>query len=249
MPHQWRLHLRPTSASYRAAVTPAQLHGLACALLEDAGTDHHRQDKPFTITPLTQHPNNPDLAELHLGWLDDTTVPAIHHLTGQRVRLGHQYFTVHAAHHTPTPYEALLATTAPARRAEYDFRSATYFNRRGHWLPLPDPYLLLTGLIRRWQAFAPNQLPEHHTKTLLEAAALSAHDIHTIPVDLGPALRIGFTGQAAITLTSEADTETASTFAALCRYAQIAGTGAQTTHGLGWTTVHLHSPPRRNNEP
>jgi CRISPR-associated endoribonuclease Cas6 len=76
---------------------------------------------------------------------------------------------------------------------------------------------------------------------LLDAVALAAHKIRSTPVDLEPGLRIGFTGHATITLNAAgtATPDTARTFAALSRFAQIAGVGAQTTHGLGWATIHL----------
>lgn len=252
MPHQWRLLLQPSSPAYTPRVTPAQLHGLACALFEGAGADHHRQNKPFRVTPLIHADEGdgdpPSLAALHLGWLDDHTVPAMEKLTGTRVRLGAQFFTVRHVHATAVPYAA-LREHPPARRAVFDFHSATYFSRRGRWLPLPDPVLLYTSLIRRWQHFAPAHLTlnTERTSALLDTVALAAHEIRSVPVDLEPGLRIGFTGHAAITLgTAAADAATpdiARTFAALSRYAQIAGVGAQTTHGLGWATVHLDTRP------
>ena len=66
MPHQWRLLLQPSSPAYTPRVTPAQLHGLACALFEGAGTDHHRQNKPFRVTPLI-HADEGDGVEQRAG--------------------------------------------------------------------------------------------------------------------------------------------------------------------------------------
>jgi CRISPR-associated endoribonuclease Cas6 len=241
MPYQWRLLLQPSSATFQRQVTPAQLHGLTCALLEDAGADHHGQHKPFSVTPLLQAPEDAHLAELRLGWLDDEAVPPLEKLTGDRVRLGAQFFTVRNVQGGGIPYTALRAHP-PARRATFEFRSATYFARRGRWLPLPDPVLVYAGLARRWDAFAPEPLDPDLVRDLLNTVALTAHDIRTAPVDLGPSIRIGFTGHAAFTLDQTAtNTATRGLFAALTRYADVAGTGAQTTHGLGWTNTEPHT--------
>lgn len=254
MPHQWRLLLQPSSPGYTPRVTPAQLYGLACALFEGAGADHHRQNKPFRVTPLVHadDADAPDMAELNLSWLDDREVPAVEKLRGTRVRLGAQFFTVQHVHTTAVPYTA-PRDHPPASRAIFDFHSATYFSRRGRWLPLPDPVLLYSGLIRRWGHFAPEPMAvdPDESSALLDAIALAAHEIRSTPVDLDPGLRIGFTGHATITLNAAgtATPDTARTFAALSRFAQIAGVGAQTTHGLGWATIHLDTPANTRTKP
>jgi CRISPR-associated endoribonuclease Cas6 len=129
----------------------------------------------------------------------------------------------------------------PARRAEIGFLTATYFTRAGRWIPLPDPELVYGSLIRRWNHFAPQPLSDTDTKDLLESLLLSAHDTATQPVQLGPGTtsRIGFTGNAAYTLTRTAGPETAHLLATLTHFAAVACIGAQTTHGLG----HVHAIP------
>ncbi|MDT9692643.1 CRISPR system precrRNA processing endoribonuclease RAMP protein Cas6 [Streptomyces sp. P9(2023)] len=246
MPTTWHLHLRAERPVERQ-VTPAQLHGLACALLEGLGADHHGQTKPFSVTPLMQAPHAPGHALLTLGWLDDRTVPPLQKRAGEQVRLGGQLFTIEDIHAQGAPYAALLALPR-AERVSMDFLSVTHFTRKGRWIPLPDPELLYTGLARRWNAYAETPLPPPLITELRETVLLTAHDVKSAPVDIGQAHRIGFLGHATFTLPRTARPEVASAFTALSHFAELAGTGAQTTHGLGWTTISVPPPHTRKTD-
>ncbi|MGW2320088.1 CRISPR system precrRNA processing endoribonuclease RAMP protein Cas6 [Streptomyces sp. NPDC001680] len=241
MPARWTLLLQAERPDAERPVLPAQLHGLAAHLLEGAGANHHAQHKPYTVSPLLAAPGpRGDTALLRLGWLPDTPRPDFTRLTGARVRLGAQFFTIASAEEEFTSYAGLLSIP-PADRAVMRFRSATYFSRSGRWYPLPDPVLLYAGLIRRWNLFAPERarITETEEKELLGAVALSAHDITSQPVDLGAGNRIGFTGTAAFRLLGQNAMNSPQHFAALTMFATASGIGAQTTHGLGTVEVEL----------
>ncbi|MEU3049541.1 CRISPR system precrRNA processing endoribonuclease RAMP protein Cas6 [Streptomyces sp. NPDC006984] len=245
MPTRLTLTLTADRPGTQRPVTPAQLHGLTALLLENTATHHHAQHKPYAVSPLLAapaHHNGRPNALLRLGWLPDNPRPDPTHITGRTVRLGSQYFTVTAADEEFTPYTA-LTQLPPASRAIIRFRSATYFSRNGRWHPLPDPVLLYAGLIRRWNHFAPEteRLTDPETKELLAAVALSAHEISSLPVDLGSGTRIGFTGTAAFRLLGHYDPHdrTPHHFPALTLFATTAGAGAQTTHGLGYVEATL----------
>ncbi|MCX5054665.1 MULTISPECIES: CRISPR system precrRNA processing endoribonuclease RAMP protein Cas6 [unclassified Streptomyces] len=248
MPSRWQLLLRPTNPTRTKHVPPAQLHGLACHLLEGAAADHHAQTKPFSITPLIEAPHAPGNATLALSWLNDLTTPPLDVLKGAEVRLGSQFFTVDDVQPSHAPYTALEALP-PTRRATLNFLSVTYFNRSGRWIPLPDPELLYGSLARRWNTFTPNPLPDALITGLISTVRLTAHELSSAPADLGQASRTGFTGQATFTLPHSAPDELAVVFTALSAYAEAAGTGAQTTHGLGWTTTTLHPPSIPSHHP
>ncbi|SFC97279.1 CRISPR system precrRNA processing endoribonuclease RAMP protein Cas6 [Streptomyces aidingensis] len=241
MPSRWTLTLASRDPGRpERPVTPAQLHGLAATLLEGTDADHHAQHKPHTVSPLLASPH-PGTALLRLGWLPDRPRPDLTLLLGQELRLGAQFFTVRDADEEHTPYE-LLRHAPPAERAILRFRSVTYFSRRGHWYPLPDPGLVYGGLIRRWNLHAPPQalITEEDGKRFLPLLALSAHDIASAPVDLGPSAgRIGFTGTAAFRLVGPATGTDRRLLSALTLYATAAGIGAQTTHGLGTVETEL----------
>ncbi|MGW2410134.1 CRISPR system precrRNA processing endoribonuclease RAMP protein Cas6 [Streptomyces sp. NPDC001739] len=243
MPTRWQLLLRPSDTTRATRISPAQLHGLACRILEGAAADHYSQIKPFTITPVVEAPHTPGCATLALSWLDDHTTPPLDTLRGEHIRLGSQFFTIESVNGSSAPYAALQALPT-TRRATLNFLSVTYFTRSGRWIPLPDPELLYSGLARRWNTFAPHPLPDPLITALRNTVRLTTHELRSAPADLGPASRTGFTGHSTFTLPHTAPDDLASAFTALSAYAEAAGIGAQTTHGLGWTTTTLH--PRRS---
>ncbi|MGC5234464.1 CRISPR system precrRNA processing endoribonuclease RAMP protein Cas6 [Streptomyces albogriseolus] len=240
MPTLWTLRLHHDSAS-PYPVSPAQLHGLACKLLETPETDHTAQAKPFTISPLFEDPTHPSLRHLRLGWLADDHPLDLSPLRGQRLRLGHHFLRVEATHREHTPYAALLMG-APTTRATFTFHSATLFKSKGRTVAIPDPGILFPGFLRRWNAHAPFPIPRDATTGLVDAIILTDHATYTIRAPLprtGGSGRKGFLGTATFTLTSP-DPTYAQVFTALCRLATMTGVGAQTTHGLGHVQVRLH---------
>lgn len=253
MPAVLRLLLRPQDLSRAALVPAAQLHGLACALLEGAGADHEAQVKPFSVAPLLEAPDLPGHAFLRLGWLDDARVAGLrdHALDqiGGALRTGSQYFTVTDADMEAQPYAHFLAQGA--RFATFTFLTTTYFNRGDRQVPLPDPELVFAGLARRWNAWSPVPIPGDVIHELCATVLVTSHDIASGTADLGKAQRTGFRGRATFSLPRDISTDTATAFAALSRFAAIAGVGAQTTRGLGNVTTDLtpmdtrqHSQPR-----
>lgn len=240
MPSRWKLLLRPHDTTRTTQVPPTQLHGLACAILERAGADHTAQTKPFSVAPLFAAPDNSGRALLQLGWLDDGNPPGLDRLVGREVRLGSQYFTVDDTHSEMTLYDALRSLAAtPA--ATFEFRSITYFTRDRIQIPLPDPRLVFQSLIRRWNAFS--TVPLLATDALLDAVIITDTEIHTSPIDLGKSTRTGFRGTATFQLLRTTRHDLASTLATLSSYADVAGVGAQTTHGLGWVATHRPDRP------
>ncbi|MER6274451.1 CRISPR system precrRNA processing endoribonuclease RAMP protein Cas6 [Streptomyces sp900105755] len=236
MPVRWTIRLHAPTAARHA--TPAQLHGLACALFEGAGADHTSQHKPFSTSPLLAVDQRQGITELCVGWMDDRTIPPLDVLIGHQVRLGPQHFTVHHVDQQAAPYEALLK--APAERhAEITFLSPTLFTRSGRWIPLPDPELIYRSLLRRWTQYAPAPFDDPVVKELFDALVLTAHDTASEPVTLPRGNRTGFTGRACLALLSGTSQEATAAFSALTRFAPVAGVGAQTTHGLGYVRTTL----------
>ncbi|MGW2303946.1 CRISPR system precrRNA processing endoribonuclease RAMP protein Cas6 [Streptomyces sp. NPDC001809] len=249
MPTLWHLTLRAARPVQRQ-VTPAQLHGLACTLLENPRGDHHAANKPWSVSPLFAA-TEPQTAVLRIGWLDDTRHLGDALREGRELRLGSQHFTLTEAAAEHAPYEALLAA-GPATHAELHAVTPTYFSRNGIQYPLPDPHLLYGSLARRWNTHAPHHLhvPDTVLRELRPHLALAGHDIATHPVHLTDAApRTGYTGHCTFTLTNSPPPATTAAFTALSLYAHTAGIGAQTTHGCGHTqvtvTAQTREPPRK----
>lgn len=215
----------PTTPPY-----PVYLHAVACQLFEPPSADHTAQRKPFTVgAPVAED----GTASWRLGWLPDLPLPTA--WPPKELRLGVSTCRVLDARMLNQPFAA-LAASRPVTWALVRFLTPTYFSRNGRDVPLPDPVLVMRSLAQRWNAFAPTDLAIDDTlsKALLSAVLLTDADVHTVRVQVGrDAWQTGFVGDAELALTHTAAPEVGAVFAALLRFATIAGIGAQTTYGFG----------------
>lgn len=224
-------------------LNPARLHGAACALVEPAWSGEHRaQHKPFSAGPLA---GTPALTRWRLGWLADQAP----RLSPSTVRFGPQPCRVLGCDIQHVPF-ATLAGCPPVWSAELQVLSPMYFSRNGRDHPLPDPVLMLRSAIDRWNAFAPEPfgIPDAVRGELLATVWLASMDGHTVSTPVTATMhQSGYVGSARLALGRAADPPVASAFGALMRFADIAGLGAQTTHGFGAIRLqHLnHAPPTR----
>ncbi|HEU0089322.1 MAG TPA: CRISPR system precrRNA processing endoribonuclease RAMP protein Cas6 [Pseudonocardiaceae bacterium] len=218
---------------------PAHLHGAACQLFEQSETDHTAQRKPFAIgAPLAGE----GAVIWRLGWLPDAALPAS--WPPRELRLGESVCQVLDAHARPCSF-AELTTSRPVARGLMRFMTPTYFSRNGRDVPLPDPVLIMRSLLQRWNSFAPDNLAigEELGKALLSAVLLADASINTMRVRVGHAAwQTGFVGDAELGLTRTAAPGVSTVFAALLRFATIAGVGAQTTYGFGEVSPELLAP-------
>ena len=210
-------------------VYPARLHGAACALVEAAWAgEHHAQRKPFSAGPLI---GEAGVARWRLGWLVDRAP----RLSPATVHFGPQPCPVLRCDIRNLPF-AELAAGPPAWSAELDVISPLYFSRNGRDHPLPDPVLILRSTCDRWNAFAPAQLavPDEVARELLATVRLASMDGRTVSTPVTATMhQTGFVGSIRLALGRDAGRDVAGAFAALMRFADIAGIGAQTTHGFG----------------
>ncbi|MBA2324201.1 MAG: CRISPR system precrRNA processing endoribonuclease RAMP protein Cas6 [Pseudonocardiales bacterium] len=213
-------------------IYPARLHGAACALLEPSAVPHDSNHKPFSVWPLI---GDGPMARWRLGWLSavSPTVsfgPVTFGSTSHRV----------VRHRTEQISFADLARTPPRRRARVEAVSPLYFSRNGRDHPLPDPVLITRSALDRWDRHAPPALvvPESARRELLSTIYLAEMEGCTVEGAVGARTsQSGFVGVVELALTRAANQNTASLFAALLRFAGIAGIGAQTTHGFGAVRV------------
>lgn len=222
---------------------PARLHGAACALVEPLWNgEHDAQRKPFSAGPLI---GNGGLARWRLGWLPNQVPP----FSPDTVRFGSQPCQVVDCTIQDMPFGS-LAGAEPAWSADLEIVSPLYFSRNGRDHPLPDPVLMLRSALDRWNAFAPDpfQISDTFGRDLLATVWLASMDGRTVSTPITATMhQTGFVGTIRLALGRAASTPLASMFAALMHYADIAGLGAQTTHGFGAIRLqHLnHTPPNR----
>lgn len=222
---------------------PARLHGAACELLERTWDGRHdAQRKPFSAGPMA---GTAGLARWRLGWLADGAP----RLTEEPVRFGPVACPVVRCDVQDLPFAA-LAAGEPAWSAELDVISPLYFSRNGRDHPLPDPVLMLRSAADRWNAFAPAGLAVSDAilRDVLATVHLAAMEGRTESVPVTVTMhQTGYVGTVRLALTRAAVPGVAGAFAALMRFADIAGLGAQTTHGFGATRLRTlnHAAPQR----
>jgi len=226
---------RPLQASTR------QLHGLACALFEGTySADHGGPEKPFAVWPLRPYPHPPGIGWLlRAAWLRAGLPQTVLAAVGQ-LRLGSVTCAVTEVACQPATHAELAAGPALSG-ARVAFRSPTYFSQNGADVILPDPRLILGSWRRRWNASLDDDVlavDDDTWRQLSRAARLAGFDLRTEQMDSGrDHQRAGFTGTAAIRLDPGVPAAVRAAFGTLVRFAEFSGTGAQTTHAFGATTV------------
>lgn len=244
MPAIVELRLQPARPLQPAT---RQLHGLACALFEGTHSDDHLgHAKQFTIWPL--HPD-PDGWLLRAAWLAPGLPHSVLAACGQ-LRLGPVTCTVSDIALRPAAH-ADLASGPPLSEVQPTFHSPTFFSQNGAHVVLPDPRLIVGSWRRRWNASLPEQDPlaidDDRWREIHQALHLAAFDLRTQSRDAGHGHdQPGFTGTTTLRLDKNASPAARRDFGTLARFAEFCGTGAQTTHGFGATSISAvyHRPPQ-----
>lgn len=214
--------------------------------------------QPFTLSPLMglPHPQRgtTTLSQGHPAWLRLTTLhpemtdfilerwlpqlPGCLPLAGIPWQL--QKIALMPQEHpqaTQTSYQTLAEETAPRQTWHFQFKTPTTFHiGRDAYLPFPLPGALINSWWRRWQAFAPRQLPPLDIGQLQQQLFVSQYQLKTVPVRYGRRLTMGCVG----TMTLRAgklSPQTCRTISILARYATYCGSGKHTTQGMGMTIV------------
>jgi len=247
MPAIVEMRLRP---SRDLEPTTRQLHGLACAVFEGAGSlDHLGPDKQFTVWPL-KHAHDGWL--LRAAWLHSELPHSVLAACGQ-IRLGPMTCAVTDLALRPASH-ADIASGSPFREARLTFHSPTYFSQNGVHVVVPDPRLIVGSWRRRWNASLPEEdvlvIGDDQWLEIHQALRLANFHLRTQAQDAGHGHdQGGFTGTATLRLDKNAPTTVCRDFGALARFAEFCGTGAQTTHGFGATSVtaaYVQPPPDGN---
>jgi hypothetical protein len=239
MPAVIELRLR---ASWPLQATTRQLHGLACAVFEgEHSNGHDGQEKPFTVWPLNRDTRDPGRGWLlRTAWLRRNLPQTVLAACGQ-LRLGHVTCTVTDVAYQPATH-AELAAGPPIQAAAIRFMSPTYFSQNGTDVLVPDPRMIVGSWRRRWNASLADEdelaIDENDWQVLLRAVRLAGFELRTELRDSGRGhQRAGFTGTATLQLDKGSPLAVHVKFGALARFAEFCGTGAQTTHGFGATSL------------
>lgn len=216
-----------------------QLHGLACALFEGEHAGHDGREKPFAVWPLCPD-GSAEGWNWRAAWLPDGPPPASA-ITADVLRVGHVICLVTESNQRRVSH-AGLASGVPLTAATVAFGSPAYFSQNGVDTVTPDHRLIAGSWRRRWNASLPDEDPlaigDSEWSATHRLLALSAFDLRTENRDTGYGReRTGFTGTVTLRLARNAPVGARKVFGTLLRFAEYCGTGAQTTHGFGATTV------------
>ena len=230
MPAEVRLLLvDPTHG--RRDPTPQQLHGLVSTLLAESDEQHAAPEKPWS-TAITRV--SPTELEVAIGWLPIEPPPP---LSPTSVRLGPSRCSVTSVDVTEVAFERLASH--PADEVGLEFLTPTWTSRDSHATPFPDPVVVFTRLIARWNRYAPPPacIGVDMRRNLLDTLELRAWSGETWRFDLGRGARTGFVGRAVVGVTETGTRMPAWLLGALSGFAELAGVGAQTTFGAGRVRV------------
>ena len=227
-------------ASWEVRPDTGQLHGLACALFEGEDSEHLGHHKPFAVWPL-----RPGAASAEWGWraawLPDAGLPPSA-AAAETLRVGHVTCSVVKSTQRKATH-ATLASGPPLTAATVTFSSPTYFSQNGMDTVIPEPRLIAGSWRRRWNSSLPDGNPlaisDDEWAATHRFLALAGFDLRTERRDNGHGRdRAGFTGTATLRMARNTPTTARKIFGTLARFAAYSGTGAQTTHGFGATTLN-----------
>ncbi len=140
-----------------------------------------------------------------------------------------------------------LSPAQPPRQVNLHFASPTVFRSGGANVPLPLPGMVFESLVRRWNAFAPLQIPLEIRRFADEAMVIARYHLHTERVAFGEegerGAYPGFVGTCSYSFLVQ-DRYWLGLIHLLAAFAFYAGVGARTTMGLGQVRVVPSPQPR-----
>jgi hypothetical protein len=235
MPLRWTLELaeepkRPLTWRFDV------LHAIACRFFAEQEDRHAANDKSFSVSLADSR------RSLRLIWLDDRTDPPVE--PPEKVQVGDEEIAVASAKPDRVGYEEIEQSPA-ATGLRFTVVTPALFRHNGYTYPLPDPYVTFASLARRHRTYRPGgELSDDAIRDLGRAVRVTRHRIRTQRFSWHGHTDSGFTGEVEFGLAPSAPAELRRAFTTLGAFAELAGIGRGTTHGLGATFVNTIDPRR-----
>ncbi len=227
---------------------PTDVHGLFFSLFEESIAQrlHKEAKKPFSIKGFSVKDST---LRLELALLEDGLYPALIHS---------YYFPKEGLHIRGIPlsptkdkglkekkalsYQELLETL-PHKRLQMEFVSPTAFNRFKFDYPFPEPHLVFSNLLSRWNTFSEFPLELAETE-VLKGLMVYEFEGSTQEFIIDQRLkRIGFVGRVGFLVK---DQELAKKLSVLALFSNFAGVGIKTTMGMGVVKTSLKGAIQRS---
>jgi CRISPR-associated endoribonuclease Cas6 len=262
MPHAFLLPLSPTNHNTKPKDLSLYAHGLFYHLLEQIDPTLSKTVHEVKRNPFTLHATQPrDEVLLRITVLDDTLFqPLLHAVLYQSLsglELGRDHFQITKVVATPEgspeanycSWEKLLA--APETdRLNLRFTSPTVFTRsredgKRHFVPLPEPYLILQSLLSSFQSYSPQPYSKEEIaefkKIFEQHVFIASHKIYTQDYDAGRQTFTGFLGSVTLRYPDKM-MQVNKLLGQLGALAFYSGVGAKTPYGMGQVKVVAHGP-------
>lgn len=218
-----------------------KVHWLACVLFENPAAEHTGQEKPFAVSPFWTVPDgSPDEWMWRAAWLPDSPAPS-RVPAADSLPIAHADCSVLESSRRRVT-RAALASGPPTGSVTVSFESPVFFSHNGAHVVVPEPRLIAGSWRRRWNASLPHGDPlaisDDEWKDTHQLLGLAGFDLSTTSRDSGHGReQAGFTGTVMLQLARNAPYAARKILGTLARFAEFCGTGAQTTHGFGVTTL------------
>lgn len=232
-------------------------HGLFFTLLRHVDPDlsdrlHPSPRKPFTLSPLEKGPGK---LLIRLTTLDDALFASFFRALLERslgaLSLGDAAYRLVRVLGTPQGHPLAdfssweeLRDAPPLREVTLIFQSPTVFTTskaggRTRFTPLPEPRLIVSSLLDKWQAHSPFPYNPREEAALREVFDLDLElkgfrNLRYHRVQAGKSFFPGFTGEVTLRLWSDS-LEVQRALGRLAGLAPFSGVGAKTTYGMGLT--------------
>ena len=245
MPFRLTLEARlPPRARLPESYGPA--HRLACVLMEDGSADDHdSQEKNFAVLPPLMS-NDGSFVEMAVHILSDDLRlvdrfrQRVIDLPFGELNLGPKIPLVDPVVEVSGLNWKQLTEVQPLTVIRIETLSPVLFRRNGLDIPLPDPYLTITQLVRRWNNHVDVEelvIPDEWATRLARSVSVMSLNIHSKVQSVKghkshPVTKTGFVGEVSFT-TSLRHPDEHRLFAMLFEFAEYCGIGALTTFGFG----------------
>lgn len=129
-------------------------------------------------------------------------------------------------------FERIISEASLSSRIVMQFVTPTSFRKNEMQVTFPQPELVFSSLLRRWNAFSQFELPVEHLSDFA-SIKVSSYDLHTELVEFSKYKIIGFKGKVEYELPRDGSTVFVRTVNALAQFAIYSGVGAKTAMGMG----------------
>jgi CRISPR-associated endoribonuclease Cas6 len=129
-------------------------------------------------------------------------------------------------------FPKIFSNASATRAITLEFITPTSFRKNEMQVVFPQPELVFSSLLRRWNAFSALKIPEEHA-VYFPAIKVSSYDLHTQLVHFSRYKIIGFRGKVEYELPGDASEDFVREVNALAAFAFYSGVGAKTSMGMG----------------